>query len=105
MNAQSPMSVDITRLTIKQRHNISMLLNQHCKAVDGYSVYEKGWDDDRIAQQTGVQPGSVGYMRRGVFGKRKPVVAAPRKKDVVEARLARLEDQVAKLVASLGGVA
>ena len=104
---EEPKTVDRSprrRLTSKERFVVTLLLNEHCAAHDGRAVYEEGWDDDRIAAETGVGKQHVAYLRVTAIGKLRD---AHQESAVVtsdlELRVARLEKQFAALISSLGG--
>lgn len=43
-------------------------LREVCSTVDGYAVYQKGWEDKRVAKHMRVACGSVRHRRRQLFG-------------------------------------
>lgn len=103
VHTEQPAANAVSKLSPKQRFDMNLMLNAHCKTIDGYAVYDEGWDDLRVAAELGIPLNSVGYIRRSVFGKLKSAFVAKEDKTLV-ARVDRLEAQVAKLVAALGGV-
>jgi hypothetical protein len=45
------MTATLRKVSSKQVIAIHTLMAQHCKTVDGYAVYEEGWDDARILRE------------------------------------------------------
>jgi hypothetical protein len=102
MNYQNNTTPKPHKMTVRDRHRLALLLNNHCSSVDGYAVYEDGWDDHRVAAELSLSVAMVSYARRGIFGKYAPAPVKEKKVDLAT-RVADLEAQVEKLVAALGG--
>jgi hypothetical protein len=45
------MATTLRKVSSKQVIAIHSLMAQHCKTVDGFAVYEEGWDDARIMRE------------------------------------------------------
>lgn len=105
MNVHEPLTRN--KLSAKEHFEVSVTLHKHCKSVDGYAVYDEGWNDARIAKELDVTVPNVGYVRRNVFGNFKQLprlaVRSYASKATLEQRIADLEDTVTKLIAALGG--
>lgn len=56
------------RLDCTLNHKLSLMLDKVCKTVDKHSVYEDGWDDQRVAESLGIARHHVKYRRTQVFG-------------------------------------
>lgn len=93
------------KVTQKQRHEISLILNQHCKSVDGHAVYDAGWDDAAVAMAAGVaHPNahrSVSYMRDRIYG---PIRRSAAPEDKLSDRLAVLESDIRRVFDRLKAV-
>ena len=99
---QTTQKSDRRKMTVRERHKLAVLLHNHCSSVDGYAVYEDGWDDQRIAAELSLPVAMIYYARRGIFGKFRPVSTKEKKSDL-DTRVTKLEAQVEKLIAALGG--
>lgn len=59
--------------SISQTIQISKLLEEHCTELNGYAVYEQGWDDLRVAKEVGLDTTSrVSGVRKEIVGPMKP---------------------------------
>ena len=102
------------RVTPAERYAMSLLLQRHCSSVGNESVYAEGWDDEKIAAETGLQPNHVAYFRREVMGplKRKEPVGEPSveyetlkvRVDALEKCVAFQDEKIAALINALGGL-
>jgi hypothetical protein len=95
------------RLTQVQAFEVGQVVQKYCTKVDGYAVYQDGWDDERVAQLCTAELGyivnanNVGFMRTGVVGPvRSATVRVPRSEfDTLLAMISELEARVATLEA------
>lgn len=59
-------------LTPAQKNLLMSKLNQVAKTVDGFSVYDKGWSDDRVLRAMGGDPYKmthIKYYRQALLGR------------------------------------
>lgn len=96
-----------SKLVVQQVVALHVLMASHCaKGDDGFAVYEKGWDDDRILKEfenptpdRPVTRVAVAGMRLKMFGRiRTPSVGADAE------RIAKLEEQIAHLTEVVNGL-
>lgn len=67
---------------------VGNLIKDHCRVVDQQGVqYEDGWDDERIAKESGATVLNVKGLREKILGK---LYKAPTR-DSLEARITALE--------------
>jgi hypothetical protein len=59
----------IHKASLTQRIAIYEQLKKVCKNVDGFAVYEDGWNDDKVASFCEVTTGNVQSVRMELFGK------------------------------------
>ena len=81
------------RPTVKQKFEIGQIISEHCITNEqGVAVYEKGWDDERVAKESGigVKVQTVKYMRHAIKG---PLFHSKKgaKGETVAVRLDRIE--------------
>lgn len=85
-----------TRMTQKQTFDALSLMKEHGRMVDGFWVYDKDWDDAKIAEKIGLKNvAPVQARRREVFGemRRNPTFAPVNERlSEIERRLDALED-------------
>lgn len=93
---------------LKQAEAVALadIVRQHCKQINGYAVYNDGWDDLRV-QQTTPFPCTVANvqgMRKALVGNLAPAVK-PLHPDVATwaDRVERLEKSLAELQKWAGG--
>lgn len=87
----------------KERHAIAILLDRHCKTVDGYAHYDEGYSDYAIAEEMGRPElhGTVAGMRLAVYGK----IRVPKEEHREQSnKLQALEMRIAALEAMMGAV-
>lgn len=94
------MTKNVTRLTIPQQAEVMKLLQEHCiKTPAGYAEFAAGWDDQKIADQIGVNLASVQYRRVQLIGRLQDKFTPPPTGDQnlldliaeLDGRIARLE--------------
>ena len=83
------------RSMLKQSQVIELygLLKQRCSAVDGFAVYEGGWDDARLAKEFGCTVANVANLRVSMIGRFRPRVdvSAAGRIDALEQAVAALQ--------------
>lgn len=85
------------RLDRAMTHKLSLMLDKVCKTVDGHSVYEGDWDDQRVADSLGIARHHVKYTRSKVFGpSAKPIGGSSVHKNLTD-RVEHLERRVHRL--------
>ena len=75
-------------------------LRKHCIPVDGYAVYEEGWDDHKLVQLMGGEQkcsvSSVAHLRQKLIGRLRDHSTGKPNVDELLDRIARLEAWAAR---------
>lgn len=82
-----------------QRHQISLLLMQHCSTnEEGLAVYADGWNDQKVATEVGMKSDkSAAYVRSNNYGLLNVRAVGVSKLDLL-ARINVLETSMVRLV-------
>jgi hypothetical protein len=85
------MAVKARKLTMKEAHQVGVMIGANGKAYeDGSFEYNDGWDDRRIATELDIPVSAVGSRRRAIYGDVRPRAATPA--DEIGALKAMIED-------------
>lgn len=83
----------INKLTYAETFLVGDKLRLHCKLVDKYAVYDKDWDDAKIAQELGdkITAHNVAGVRRQLIGNLRLGRGTKVNEDQLERRIEALE--------------
>lgn len=102
-----------TRVTWQKSAEIVALIRANSKIVEGIVIYDDGWDDARVATETGVVIDSVRYRRNVDLGptrkpptqKAAPTEVATPDTDALLSMIAELKSDVERVSKALRNVA
>lgn len=89
------------KASVKDTITISEILGRHVeKRPDGLVVYERGWDDTRIASEVGISRSAVARIRKELYGDVRRANGTSKS----ALRMKGIEDRLDRLEATMIGI-
>jgi hypothetical protein len=59
-------------MTPRQKLDAGKLIDEHCRLIGEYAVYDDDWSDTRVAELVNVRPDFIHNYRRSIVGNLRP---------------------------------